>query len=135
MFKATIKELEDGLFIAKSDDGRVMLIDAREKEVRKGFTPMELVLIAAAGCTAIDVSSILKKMRQEYSELRIDIEGERSSEYPKIYKDVKIVYRVSGPNVEHGKVKGAVQLSQEKYCSVSITLRKSGAQIEYEIST
>ena len=133
MFKATIKELEKGVFLAKSEDGRIMLIDARPNEVRSGFTPMELILIAAAGCTAIDVSSILRKMRQNYSELKIEIEGQRAEDYPKIYKNVKITYRVSGDNVSYDKVERAVELSQEKYCSASITLKKSGAKIEYDI--
>jgi|Deesub1362B_J571_1020462.scaffolds.fasta_scaffold00005_20 putative redox protein len=133
MFRASIKELEEGLFIAKSSDGRVMIIDSREKEFKSGFSPMELLLIAVAGCTAIDMSTILGKMRQRYEDLEVVIEGERRKDYPKIYEEINIKYKLRGRDLDYSKVKRAAELSQEKYCSVGLTVKRGGSKIDYEI--
>lgn len=93
---------------------------------------MELLLLAAAGCTAIDVFSLLKKMRQGLEGLEIDVTGERREDHPRIYHKVELVYRVRGAlNME--KVRKAVELSLQKYCSASITLRRAGAELKYSV--
>ncbi|MCD6480630.1 OsmC family protein [Candidatus Bathyarchaeota archaeon] len=73
----------------KSEDGRLLLIDSRSPEGRHGFSPMELLLIAA-GCTAIDVSRLLSRMKQSVEGLEVEIKGERREDYPRIYRRMEI---------------------------------------------
>lgn len=128
----TIKYLENYVFLAKSDDGRLIIVDGRGKAEKKYFSPMELLLIAAATCSAIDVVSILKKMRKNFRSLRVEIDGKRRDDYPKIYEKVRVRYIVEG-DVDRKSVEKAVKLSLEKYCSASITLMKAGADLTYDI--
>jgi putative redox protein len=84
-----------------------------------GARPLELFLQALAGCTAMDVVTVLEKKRQEFSALEIEVSAEqREDEFPKIYTDISLVYVVRGPSVDPAAVARAVELSQDKYCSV-----------------
>ncbi len=129
----TVKLVGEDIFLGESDDGRIMVLDARRPEEKTYFSPMELLLIAAAGCTAIDVSHTLKKMRQNYIEFEVRVNGERREEYPRVYKRVELVYRVKGEDIDPKKVEKAVEMSLGKYCSASITLREAGAELTYKI--
>ncbi len=94
-------------------------------------TPMELVLIALCGCTASDVVGILRKKREPFTHLEVRAEGERASEHPAVYTEIKLVYKIGG-KVSRKAVEDAVGLSKEKYCSVSAMLEKT-AKIAVEI--
>jgi len=87
--------------------------------------PAELLLIGLGGCTGMDVVPILKKMRQDVTAVELNIAAERSEEHPKPYTRIDIEYVITGRNLDEEKVRHAVELSQEKYCSVSAMLRKS----------
>jgi putative redox protein len=87
--------------------------------------PLELLLIALGGCTGMDVVPLLKKMRQDVTAVELNITAERSEEHPKVYTRIDIEYVVTGRGIEEDKVRRAVELSQEKYCSVSAMLRKA----------
>ena len=87
--------------------------------------PLELLLIALGGCTGMDVVPLLKKMRQDVTAVELNITAERSEDHPKVYTKIDLEYVVTGRNLEEDKVKRAVELSQEKYCSVSAILKKS----------
>jgi putative redox protein len=87
--------------------------------------PMELLLLSLGGCTGMDVVPILKKMRQDVTAVELNIAAERSEEHPEPYTKIDIEYVVTGRNLDEERVKHAVELSQEKYCSVSAMLRKS----------
>jgi len=128
-----IKMIGEKLFLGGSDDGRLIIVDARKQEEKKYFSPMEMLLLAAAGCTAIDVSHTLKKMRQDVRELVVEVDGERRDEYPRIYKKVGLVYKIKGVNIDKKKAERAVEMSLSKYCSASITLKKAGADLTYKI--
>jgi len=128
----TIRYLGDYIFLAESEDGRLLIIDGRGKDEKKYFSPMELLLVAAATCSAIDVVSILSKMRKDLGSLKVEIEGERRKEYPRIYDKVRVKYIVKG-DLDRKSVEKAVKLSLDKYCSASITLMKAGADLTYEI--
>jgi len=128
----TIKYLDNYVFLAESDDGRLIIVDGRKREEKKYFSPMELLLIAAATCSAIDIVSILRKMRKNFRSLRVEIEGKRRDDYPKIYERVTVRYVVEG-DVDRKSVERAVKLSLDKYCSASITLMKAGADFTYDI--
>lgn len=92
--------------------------------------PGELVLMALAGCTGIDVVSILKKMHVDFDSFEIGVEAEVAEEHPKIYTKINVEYRIRGKNIPAEKLERAIKLSQETYCSVSNQLRPS-AEISY----
>jgi putative redox protein len=95
-----------------------------------GISPMKLLLLSVAGCTAYDVVMILQKMREPISGLEVEISGERREEHPRIYRKVHIHYRVHG-DVSEEKVRRAIELSQDKYCSASAHVKLSGAELTY----
>ncbi len=95
-----------------------------------GISPMKLLLLSVAGCTAYDVVMILQKMREPISGLEVEISGERRDEHPRIYKRIHIHYRVHG-DVSEEKVRRAIELSQDKYCSASAHVKLSGAKLTY----
>lgn len=95
-----------------------------------GARPMELLLMGLGGCSAIDIISILKKQKQEIEIFDIIIEAEREEgKIPALFKDISVCYKVSG-NVDEKKLQRAIDLSVEKYCSVSAILNKT-AKIKY----
>jgi putative redox protein len=95
-----------------------------------GPSPMDLVLAAVGGCTAMDVVSILEKMREPVRGIEVRVSGERSSEHPRIYEKIHIHYSVGGQGLDPEKVRKAIDLSQSKYCSVAAMLRAS-AELTY----
>lgn len=98
----------------------------------EGARPKELMLAALAGCTAMDVVSILKKMRTEPTYFNVRVEAEMTEEHPKHYTSMHIIYEFKGENLEMEKLQKAVELSQEKYCGVSTVYRKA-MEITFEI--
>lgn len=98
-----------------------------------GPKPIELLLTALAGCTAMDVLSILQKKREPVQGLEVSVEGERASEHPRVYTELQVVYRVQG-NVSADALARAIELSETKYCGVSAMLRHSAhITTRYEI--
>lgn len=96
-----------------------------------GPSPMEAVLMAAGGCTGIDVVSTLEKMRQPLEGLEIYVSGQRREDHPRSYESIQIKYVLKG-RLEYEKVRRAVELSLTKYCSVTDGL-KPKANVSYEI--
>jgi putative redox protein len=90
---------------------------------------MEFFLAGVAGCTGVDVLSILQKMRQDVQGLTVDIEGERAEDYPMVYTDVTIVYNLRGTNIDPQSVEKAIELSMTKYCSASIIFKRAGVKV------
>jgi len=99
---------------------------------RKGPKPKPLLLVALAGCTGMDIVSLLNKMRIEFKKFNIRVDGDTADEHPKKFTRITITYEVTGKNIDREKVEKAVILSQEKYCSVSATLKDS-VTIDYLI--
>lgn len=97
-----------------------------------GVRPKTLMLVALGGCTAMDVVSILKKMRVELTGFNVGVEANMTEEHPKHYDDMKIVYEFSGNNLDEAKLKKAIDLSMERYCGVSVVYRKA-MPVNYEI--
>lgn len=98
----------------------------------QGSRPKPLLLTSLAGCTGMDVVSLLKKMRVDFKDFQVDVQGELTEEHPKYYHKIHIIYILKGTGIDRSKVEKAVQLSQDKYCGVSAMLRKS-AEITFEI--
>ena len=121
-------------FEAVPPSNHPILMDAKEDVggEDKGPRPMEVLLMSLGGCTAMDVISILNKMRQDVVDFNIDIESERAPEHPKVYTYIKLTYRIKGKNLNPELVNKAVNLSQNKYCSISAMLRKT-AKLDYEV--
>jgi putative redox protein len=111
-------------FVAQASSKHAIVVDSSSDKTANG--PMELVLIALCSCTATDVVSILRKKREPFTSLEVRAEGERATEPPTVYTKIHLTYRIGG-KVSHKAVDDAVQLSKNKYCSVSQMLSKSVA--------
>lgn len=98
-----------------------------------GPSPMELVVLAAGCCTAVDVANILRKMHQPTFEMEVEIEAQRAAEHPRVLKSIEFRYRLAGKGLEEGAVRRAVDLSHERYCSVGVMLRRAGVEISTDI--
>jgi putative redox protein len=95
---------------------------------------MELLLLALGGCTGVDVISILKKQRQQITDYRIEVSGERREEYPRAYTRLFVKHILRGQGVSEQAVARAIELSDHKYCSVAATLRGTAEIVtSYEI--
>jgi putative redox protein len=115
-------------------DGHKLIVDASKDNggENKGPRPKKLLMLALAGCTGMDVISILKKMKVEVSKFNIKVIGTASDEHPKKYVSMKIIYQLKGENLEYDKIKKAVDLSKDKYCSVNAVL-KEAISMEFSI--
>lgn len=89
-----------------------------------GFRPMELILDGLAGCTAMDVISILKKKKQEVTRFEVEAEAERAQEHPKVFTKIKLTFFVTGRNIDPKAVDRAIELSSTKYCPAHAMLGK-----------
>ncbi len=97
-----------------------------------GPRPKDLMLAALAGCTGMDVISILAKMQVKIDEFNINVDGELTEEHPKYFNKMHIIYEFKGENLSFDKLQKAVNLSQEKYCGVSAAYKKA-MEVTYEI--
>jgi len=91
----------------------------------QGIGPMTMLLVALGGCTGMDIVHIIQKERQSLTGLSVEVVGARAKDYQMVYTDIEVVYRVRGYGLSHDAVKRAVELSEEKYCSVGIMLGKT----------
>jgi len=108
--------------------------DAEVGGAEDGFRPMELMALGLAGCTGIDVISILQKKRQEVSAFEVRVNTERAAEHPRVWTRVLIEYIVTGKNIDPAAVERAIQLSKEKYCAAQNMLKKAvSIETRYEI--
>lgn len=121
--KTTVKWTEKMAFSSQTNSGHEIKIDASEEAggTNSGARPMELLLNAVAGCTGIDIISILTKMRLNPTTFYMEVEGIRAEEHPKRFTDINIHYVLEGELPEE-KVVRAIQLSKDKYCSVAHSL-------------
>jgi putative redox protein len=120
--KAVIEWQNTDLFVGHTPSGHSVLLDADHTR-NSAPTPMELLLVALGSCTGVDVVSILRKKRQEVSAYRVEVRGERRDQHPRSYKRMAVHHIVTGRNISEQSVVQAIQLSEEKYCSVAATLR------------
>ena len=112
--------LAEGMHFAGRIDGFGIDIDAEESVGGRGAgpQPLRLLLLGLAGCTAMDVISILRKKRQEVDGLEVEVLGSRVEEHPRVYDDVEIIYRVRGKGIEPRALERAIELSEGRYCPV-----------------
>ena len=132
MEAASIKWVGDQKFLGIGPSGHAVAFDS-DRESNKAPGPMEMVLMALGACTATDMVTILEKKRPKLQSLEVVCSGERAADPPRVWIKLDIVFRLHGA-VEESAVKHAMALTEEKYCSVAATLKKS-AEISwrYEI--
>jgi putative redox protein len=131
--KATIQFAGDEFFIGTTPSGHAQAIETNSTRA-SAATPMELLLIALGSCTGVDVISILKKKRQKVTNYRIEVSGDRREEFPRSYTRLEVRHLITGRGVSEQAVASAIDLSDQKYCSVAATLRGSAEIVtSYEI--
>ncbi len=112
-------------FESVAPEGSVLIDAAPENGGEgKGLRPKAMMLTALAGCTAMDIASLLKKMRAEVADFKIEVEANLTDENPKIYDKVKVIYRFYGSDFKKDKIEKAVNMSAEQYCGVMEMFRK-----------
>ena len=120
--KAVIRYAGGDLFIGTSPSGHVVKIDT-DGQRKSAVSPMELLLLALGSCTGVDVVSILQKKREDVTDYRVEVSGQRRDEHPRGYKRMEVHHIVTGRNISERSVAQAIELSEKKYCSVAATLR------------
>src|ERR1700730_1386488 len=132
MQKASVKWIEEQKFLATSPSGHAIAVDS-DRETNSAPGPMELVLMALGTCTATDVVTVLRKKRQKLESLEVVCSGERAAEPPTVWTKLEILYRLRG-ELDDAAVKHAIELSEDKYCSVAAMLKKTATiSWRYEI--
>jgi putative redox protein len=117
-------------FNVSATSGHTIPVDSDSKR-KSASSPMELVLMGLCACTATDVDIVLRKKREPFTSLEVRAEAERATEPPQVYTSIKLIFTVGG-KVSKKAMERAVQLSEDKYCSVSAMLQKT-AKITSEI--
>lgn len=120
--KAVVHLIGEDLFNCHTPSGHELKIDT-DRERNSAPSPMELLLVALGSCTGVDVVSILRKKRENVTDYRVEVRGERRDEHPRSYKRMEVHHIVTGRNISERSVAQAIELSETKYCSVAATLR------------
>ena len=125
--KAVVKWLDNMSFVGESESGHSVVTDGPPESGGRnlGVRPMEMVLLGMGGCTAFDVVLILQRQRQEITDCQVELVSERADEVPKVFTKIHVHYIVKGKGLDEKKVARAVDMTAEKYCSVSIMLAKT----------
>jgi len=119
--RCRVKWLDNVTFVGESGSGHAVVMDGAQEDGGRdmGVRPMEMLLLGLGGCTAFDVVMILNKSRQKFVDCHVEIEAERAETIPKVFTRIHAHFVVSGKGLDLAKVKKAVNLSAEKYCSAS----------------
>ncbi len=125
MQTANVRWTANRQFLATTPSGHALAFDS-DRQSNSGPGPMEILLAALGACTATDVVLILEKKRQKLTSLSVDVSGERAPSSPSVWTKIEVLYRLKG-ELDEKAVRDAIELSQKKYCSVSIMLSKTAA--------
>jgi putative redox protein len=126
-----VKWAGDLRFIGTGASGHSVVIDGDKKS---GLSPMELLLLGTGGCACIDVVMILNKARQKVIDVWVDVGGVRREELPRYFTDIEMHFVVKGIDIKENRVKRAIDLAMEKYCSASAQLAAlANIKTSYEI--
>ncbi|HPH96063.1 MAG TPA: OsmC family protein [Anaerolineaceae bacterium] len=130
---------KEGMHFEGQARGHTLQMDAQpEPGAGAGMSPMSMVLVALGGCTAMDIVHIMQKEHQTLTGLTVEVEAERAQDYPMVFTKITLVYRLRGRGLSRKLAERAVELSEEKYCSVGQMLNKTAAitsRIEIEEET
>jgi putative redox protein len=129
--KAHLTQLQGTKFEAQVEGTPAIIFDADQNDGPiAGPSPMQATLLAAMGCTASDVVSILRRQRVRFTKLEIEAEAERATEHPRVLTKIHLHFKVYGDGITESALRRAIDLSTEKYCSVGIMLRRGGVAWE-----
>lgn len=125
--KAIIKQIEGLSLVGKSDSKHWVPLDSVKSfgGSEAGTKPMEMLLLSLGGCTSMDVLSILKKMRQKVHNFDLELDADRAEGHPAVFTKIHLHYIIYGKNIKPENVDKAIDLSMNKYCSVTAMLKKS----------
>jgi putative redox protein len=137
MNTVVVKNLEGITFVGRGNSNHWVVTDGTPEHGGSdaGSRPIELFLISLGGCTGADVASMLQKMQVDYRKFEIHIEAERAAEHPKVYTRINLVYKFWGDNLptQKEKIEKAIDLSQNKYCSVSAMVKAAKIPLSYSL--
>jgi len=125
--KTRVKWLDNMSFVGESGSGHSIVMDGPPEFGGRnlGVRPMEMLLLGLGGCASFDVVSMLKKSKQDLVDCEVEIAAERAPEEPKVFTKIHLHFIISGNDLSEKRVKRAIELSAEKYCSASIMLGKT----------
>lgn len=121
---ATVSWAGDSSFLGRSGTGHAVVFDS-DKENGVAPTPMEMLLMSAGACSSVDVVSILQKAKQQVTDCKVVLTGERVDTIPRVFAKIHLHFEITGFDISEKHVERAVNLSAEKYCSVSIMLQQA----------
>ena len=124
--------LQKQQFVGVDSTKHSVVMSTPDPENAVGMKPSDLLLVALGGCTSVDVIQILEKKRQKVTGLEVVVSGEQQSDPPYTFRKIHVLYRVRGRGLKEKAVRDAVELSEERYCSVGSTVRAT-AEITHEI--
>ncbi len=134
MVTTTVHWLKDGHFVGTDSNNHSVVLSGQKEGI--GLSPSETLLIALAACSSVDVVEILKKKRKKLTSLEVTAHGERDPDPPWAYRKIQVHYRLGGQGLTDKAVSQAIELSQDKYCSVAATVRGvANITYDYEIIT
>lgn len=125
--KAIVRRIGGLGVVGKADSNHWVAMDAAQDVggSNGASRPLELVLVGLGGCTGMDVLSMLAKKRIKLDDFQIELEADRAEEHPKVFTAIRMTFHFFGQDLNQSDLESAVQLSEEKYCSVSAMLRKA----------
>jgi putative redox protein len=113
--------------IGETENGPAVVLDSAGGTygTHSGLTPLELVLVGLAGCTAMDVASIMAKKRQPLSNLQVKVSAERADSHPKVFTKIEVEYIAYGEGIDESALERSIELSEETYCSAHAMIGKT----------
>lgn len=125
--KAAVTWKEGMSFTGTADSGFEVALGASEAVggADDGFRPMELIAIGLAGCTGMDVLSILRKKREEITNFKVDVKTERAAQHPHVFTNIHVHYTIEGKSIKPASVERAIELSETRYCPAQAMLLKA----------
>lgn len=132
--RSTVQWLENVAFEAKSESGHSVMMDGSPAYggENRGARPMELILMGLGGCASFDIVTILKKARQEVTDVQCQLEAERADAVPAVFTKIHLHFVVTGKGIKEKQVAKAIELSADKYCSASKMLSDGGVEITHD---
>jgi putative redox protein len=128
--QAIVRWVENRQFVGTDGTKHSIVMSSQEEDNATGMSPSQLLLVSLGGCTAYDVVNILEKKRQNLTGLEVKVTGEQEQDPPWTYRKIHIEYVLRGDGLSEKAVRDAIELSEERYCSVAATLR-GAAEITY----
>lgn len=131
--QARVKWVENAALLGETGSSHAIVLDGPPEVGGRnlGARPMELMLLSVGACSTIDVLHILKKARQPVSDCFVEVDGTRADTEPKVFTDIHLKFVICGNGLSEARVKRAVELSADKYCSASIMLKRGGVNVTH----